>query len=197
MILKLHELPEAADMMAEHAYDEAMLEEGMALYDAAFDTFDARSDAITRKQHAAAYLRGADLTAREIYADYKSVCRVFFPEEPDWTALAVEGRVPTTRNGFILKARDAYATGQRSPYNDELTRHGFGDETLQQATATIDRLEQADAVYRAEIERAKDSTATRDSATAELRAWTKKFEAVLKVVLKGHPSLVEILRPSA
>ena len=35
------------------------------------------------------------------------------------------------------------------------------------------------------------------AATDELRSWMKKFEAVLEVVLKGHPSLIEILGPSA
>ena len=197
MVLKLRELPEAAVMMVEHGYDESKLEEGLALYQAAFDSFDARSDAIARKQRASAQLRGADLTAREIYADYKSVCRALFPDEPDWTALAVEGRVPAARNEFILKARDAYAGGQREPYAEELAFYGFGSETLQQATATIERLEQADAAYRAEIERAKDATSARDAATDELRDWMRKFVAVLEVVLKGHPSLVEILGPAA
>ena len=117
MILKLGELPEAATMMAEHAYDEARLDEGMALYQAAFETFDARSDAITHKQHAAAQLRGADLTAREIYADYKGVCRVFFPEEPEWTALAVEGTTPRPRNSFILKAPTQRGSARPTPRN--------------------------------------------------------------------------------
>jgi hypothetical protein len=196
MILKLRELPEAAEMMVKHGYNETKLEEGLRLYQAAFDAFDARSDAMARKQHTSAQLRGAEITAREIYADYKSICRAFFPEEPDWTALAVEGATPRSRNEFILKARDAYVGGQRDPYAEELAFYGFGGETLQQADATIDALEQADAAYRAEIELAKDATSQRDAATEALREWMKKFVAVLEVVLKGHPSLVEILGPA-
>ncbi|MGD8814890.1 MAG: hypothetical protein PVI78_10505 [Anaerolineales bacterium] len=196
MILKLRELPEAAEMMTSHGYDQTKLEEGLALCQAAFNAFDERSDRMAQKQHASAQLKEADLIAREIYADFKSVCQALFPEESDWTALAVEGTTPDDRNGFILKARDAYVGGQRPPYDQELGKYGFGSEVMQQAAATLDRLEAAEAAYRAEVELAKDSTKKRDAAADELRTWIKKFEAILKVVLKGKPSLVEILEHS-
>lgn len=197
MILKLGELPEAATLMSQHGYDQSGLQVGLDLYQAAFDSFDARSDAMARKQHASAALKGSELVAREVYEDFRTVTRPMFPGEADRTALGISGNTPSSRNAFIIHARDGYTSASRSPYAEVLSIYGFGPEVLKDALSTLDDLERADAVYRAAYDLAIASTTKRDQAGVKLQEWMRTFEGVLKVVLKGRPSLAEILGPGS
>jgi hypothetical protein len=186
--------PELSSILAERGYDEAMLQSGLELFQAAQAAFNQRQGAMSGQRQASAAMAGVEAGARAAYRDFREVARALFQDDAHRKALVLEGAVPPDRQRFIMGAQAAYKAALEEPFQSDLgTYGGFSAEVLQSLIGDLEALAAADDDQNEAIGVAVKATAERDRLAGELEAWVKRFRHIANVALKDHPHLAKAL----
>lgn len=182
-----------AEKLVGMGYDEARFQAGLDLRKILSQKFSARAEAIGIKRQAAAELMTREEKARSDYAAFRLIARTLFKSDSARSTLSIQGRVLKDRQKFIAEARTAYVNAALEPFLSELADYGYPSETISKLVTGLDEIITADKAQNAIINTAITATAERDTAANELREWIRRLRNVVKVVLKDHPKLLQIL----
>lgn len=194
-IANVENQPTISAAMAELGYDNAMIEEGKALNQAAHAAYklNRQEDDETRES----YLRfeEAKTALNQLYSLHRKKAKVVFRDEPDvLSRLLIANALPSAYINWLEGVEKFY---------DVM----LADEALQARAArlkmTVDELTQGSALitdlktkrqaYLLEVGESEAATKIKDEALAKLDRWMSEFYAVARIALEDQPQLLEAL----
>ena len=183
LLNRINSNPALAAKCAERSFDHARIQEGIALTDALQNKFAERQSALgTQNTEVAAMKQGYQL-AYNAFFELRESSRIAYPDDPgSRAALGATGTIPTDSERFQTMVRAALLVAAQSPHKADLATVGFTDSKRETLSQLIDLLEQRRQLVDSAKERARQATQDRDAADAELMAYLKPLERVLKLI---------------
>ncbi len=182
--------PELLGRLQTRGYDEAALNAGLALCDAAQAAFNARQSALAEAKAFSVSEQAARKAAREGFMDFRKTVRAVFEDVAALTALGAKERMPGDQEKFITLATAAYAAALgNTAYLTALTSYGYDQSVIQAEQAKLEALVQASAAHETVKAAAVHATAERNAAARAMDSWWSQFRAIANVTLKDRPDL--------
>lgn len=183
------------DALAEYGYDEAALEEGRALLEAAQDAQQTMTAEYSEQYEATDALEDAHEAAHQTYIRHLKVARVALKDDRGAAeALKLRGRRKETISGWIDQARTFYDNALADEdIQDALAEFNVTTEDLNEALAQVDAVAAANSTQEQEKGDAQDATQARDAAVEKLDEWMSDFFAIARVALEDRPQQLEKL----
>ena len=186
--------PEISAVLGKRGYDAAKLAEGGTLQQAAQTSFTQRQTMLATQGHANAGVKGAALTARETFADFRNTVRSITDfTADDRKALGATGTPSKDKQKFITVATSAYDNAQHPPYANILATYGYPAATLTNAQATLTAYATADTDQNTVLGDATKATADRNAAVKALDVYMKQLRGIAKVALHKRLDLLKKL----
>lgn len=194
--------PTLRDALADLGYDEATLEEGKSLLEAAQEAQQTMTAEYSEQYDATETLQEVHERANDTYMRFVKIARVALKNQPGATeALKLSGRRKRTLTGWLEQARTFYdnALGDDDVL-EALGEYNVTSEDLQEGRAQVQAVAEANSVQEQEKGDAQDATEARDAAVDALDEWMSDFFSIARVALDDQPQQLEklgIVVPSA
>lgn len=180
---------EIAPLLSARGYDAAGIAPGLALQDTLDKAFQGRQTGSGGQLSATAAQTTAARNARSDYADFRGIARGCFTDNGARTALGATGDIPEDFQKFVTAAKASYVAGKKAEYTAKLTLRGYAPATLDGLVTALGTLTTTGDDQNVAAGQAQGSTAARDKAYDDLRAWMKEFKATARVALKKRHDL--------
>jgi len=173
--------PEIKALVAAYGYDDAMLNEGQQLYDAARAAVSAQDNADGAQKAATESLVASKALAEEAYQHLAKVVRAIAPPSA-LARLSISGRMPPAVDDFLKAAGSLFDNAPNLP---ELAKFGYDAAKLTAERAKIDAYEAASNNRDIAKGAAQQATTQQDAALQALNKWTAQYIKIAKVALSG------------
>jgi hypothetical protein len=190
------------DALGAFGYDEATLQEGQTLLEAAQDAQQTMAAEYSDQYEATDALNEAYEEANATYMQHLQVARVALKEHRGAAeGLKLSGRRKRTIPGWADQARTFYDNALAdADVQAALGQFGIASEDLTAAQAQVEAVADANSTQEQAKGDAQDATAARDEAVDALDDWMADFRAIARVALEAQPQQLEklgITSPSA
>ncbi|MEQ9288490.1 MAG: hypothetical protein RIG77_16340 [Cyclobacteriaceae bacterium] len=181
--------------LALFGYDEARLNEGLALYEDALTKHNKQKQEYGEQYEASDALNAAMSNANSVYMRYVKIARIALRgQRGAWQSLDLDGRRKQTYSGWIKQASVFYANAQANePIRVALAKFGITEQALAEGLAGIKDVETKLAAQLKEKGEAQDATRIRDEAFEALQDWMSDFVAISRIALEDQSQLLEVL----
>lgn len=184
-ILSVLANPDLLLELAPFGYNEATLNEGLALVRNAQIKCGARQKALAQSSQAKVIRDQILFSVQDEFSAYRQTVQANY-HETDRNNLGGSGKVPFDTEKFLAYVRSAYMAAQETPYLEVLSNFTFTRERLLAALKTVDELASADRAYRNAAKVAQAATSARDIAGDVLQTWLIKFRKQTRPVFRNH-----------
>lgn len=167
--------------------------EGVQLSDLAQTYFNRRQTCLAVKEQTAQDLNSFQEETIHSYADFRVIARALFRVPADRIELNIKGRIPYDRQQLITGAYTSYAAARRQPYQEVLSRHGYGPERLDKLEEQLRTCQSLDNSQDIAAIKAMESTKIRDEAVRNLHRWYGSFLAIAKRTVRENPEWLKLL----
>jgi len=182
--------PETGPLMAAKGYDAPELQNGVTLQAAAQDTFNARQQAIAKRDAASEAFDTAEKAARQTYADFRETARIMFSAATDRSALGLNGAVPKDLQKFITTATASYNAAKAAAYVPVLAKVDFPATKVTAELAAVKKLGELHSKFDTADGDAATATTNRDTAYKAMAKWMSEYRRLAKIALRGKPGLL-------
>ena len=177
-----------ADLLQARGYDDAGLDEGLALIGAAQASFNAIESTRDDRTRSAAALRATDQDVRLSFANFRKIAGGAFKDDAAAkSALKVTGRIPNDQQKFFSFADGAYENALKQPYITVLGKRGYTPDALAAERAKLTVLTAAIAGLRTAEDARKNTVSQRTAAVKAADRWWAEFSAVAEVATQNQP----------
>lgn len=176
-------------------YDEAAIQEGVALLNAARDLYDAQIKEYGEQHAATQEFNTVWGEADKAYAAHRKLAKLAFKTDPQrQTDLHLNDRKPEAFSTWYEQARHFYtAVLADTEAQTQLARFRVTLEALQAAQAQVEQTLALKTAQEKEKGEAQDATQQRDAAIVALDEWLADFKVVARIALEDQPQLLEAL----
>lgn len=183
------------DALAEFGYDEATLQEGQALLEAAQDAQQRMTAEYSEQYEATDALVDAHEAANETYLRHVKIARVALKDDRGAAeALKLRGRRKQTISGWLDQARTFYDNALAdADVQSALAEFNVTSEDLTAAQSQVEAVADANSTQEQEKGDAQESTQVRDAAVDALDDWMSDFRAIARLALEDQPQQLEKL----
>ena len=183
------------DALGAFGYDEATLQEGQTLLEAAQDAQQTMTTAYGDQFAATDAVEAAYDAAHAVYMRHVKIARVALKNERGAAeALKLTGDRKQTLSGWLDQARTFYDNALAdADVQDALGQFGIASEDLTAAQAQVEAVADVNSTQEQEKGDAQDATAARDAAVDALDDWMADFRAIARVALEDQPQQLEKL----
>lgn len=183
------------DALGELGYDEATLQEGQSLLEAAQDAQQTMTVEYSEQYEATEALEAAYETAHSTYVRHLEVARIALKDERGAAeALKLRGRRKRTISGWLEQARTFYDNAlANQDVLDALAGFNVTSEELTDGQAQVEAVAEANSMQEQEKGDAQDATHARDAAVDALDEWMSDFYAIARIALEDRPQQLEKL----
>lgn len=188
-------LPDILADLSLQGYNEAKLDEGLALLAAAQDAVRAQDREYGEQLDASDELTDEAKDARRLYMRHVKLARVVLEDDRGLQEdLGLRGRRKRSLVGWLDQARNFYTSALAKP--EILAKLDTIKITEPVLTDTLDVIEEVEKQRRKAREEREDSqsaTVEKDKALVKLDPWMGKFFKVARVVFEDEPQKLEAL----
>jgi hypothetical protein len=176
-----------ADLLQARGYDDAGLDEGLAVIGAAQMSFNAIESTRDDYKQAAVAVRAADKDVRLSFANFRKIVGGAFKDDPAAkSALKATGRIPADQQQFFSYADGAYENALKRPYITVLGKRGYTPGAIAAERAKLTALTAAIAGLRTTEDAKKNTVRQRTAAVKAANRWWAEFSAVADVVTQDQ-----------
>lgn len=180
---------EIQSLVAAYGYPASRLNEGQALYDAAFAAVTAQKSAAGAQKQATQELALAEASARDAYQALAKVARAIFQNDKGrLTALGLNGTTPIATAAFLASAASLFENAGAAT---DLEDYGYTAERLESEREKIAAYNLANQKQEAAKGAAQQATSLQDAALTTLEAWRAQYVKIARVALRGNKQLLE------
>lgn len=181
--------------LAAFGYDEAKLQEGKALYEAAQTKHDQQKKEYGEQYAATDAFEAAMNSANKDYMTHLKIARVALRDlRGAAEALQLEGRRKKTYAGWLKQAGIFYTNALADEETKTaLAKFGIDEAKLTAGKAAVQEVADKQAAQFKEKGEAQAATAARDEALEGLLDWMSDFVAIARIALENDPQLLEML----
>ncbi len=190
------EQPDIVAALEVFGYDDAVLQQGQDLLDAARTLCGEKLARYGIQIGATAALNEARARADRVYSDHRKLAAIAFKDAPEvQAALALDQAKKKSFSTWLTQVRRFYA----NLLADEealaaMDRFRITREKLEQAQALVEQTEILNQVQEREKGEAQKATRERDAALDELHEWMNEYKTVAKIALADDAQLLEALQ---
>lgn len=184
---------EIRPILESHGYDDAEFTTGFNLVTAASGGVAKRQQKIGGKKEKVDELHLTASGARDAYAAFREIARSSFPAQGDRAALGLTGDVPDDFQRFVTAAHTSYTNAGLAAYTAKMTKRNYAPARLATLLANLDSFTEDKSKRDVAAGEAVASTAERDAAYVQLRAYMKELRGVARGALRGnHGALAKL-----
>jgi hypothetical protein len=193
LITRARKDPEATALLAERGYDDARMDEGLALHAAAQDAFTNRDRTSGARSTLASATKKADRDARRALAEVRNTLRALYDGQPGiLEELGVARDEPAgDRNTFLTESRGTLATVRTAPYAADAAEAGLTSKKLDAADTAIEALATSAGDLSTSGGVRKGATTTRNVAFDDFQTWVSRFRRFSRIAYRDHPAVAE------
>lgn len=182
-------------VLAEFGYDEAKLNEGLALCATATDLHQKQKKEYGDQFAATDGLHIARATANKPYMRHVKLARVALKKDRGaYESLQLSGGRKTSNSGWLQQAKTFYANALSSPeILEKLTPLSMNEQVLQTAQQQVIDVEGKYNSQLKEKGEAQAATQVRDDAFEVLQEWMHDFMTIARIALEDQTQLLEVL----
>lgn len=182
------------DYLADFNYTTSRLTEGQALLLRAEQLIAAQVGGLGDQKNATEVKDEAWAAADKVYMRLLKAARLVIHKSGDRTTLGLDGERDQSYLGWLGQCKQFYTQALSRPdLLDQLDDLNVTPAKLQAGLALVTALEAARETQQNQIGLKQNSTETRDSVLADVRAWLSKYLAVAELALEDEPQLLESL----
>ncbi len=194
-IANVENQPTISAAMAELGYDNAMIEEGKALNQAAHDAykFNKQEDDETRESYQR--FEEAKTALNKLYSLHRKKAKVVFRDEPIvLNRLMLASALPGAYINWLVGVEKFYdGMLADEALQTRMARLKLTPDELTQGRTLIANLKSKRTAYLLEVGESEAATKAKDEALAKLDRWMSEFYAVARIALEDQPQLLEAL----
>jgi hypothetical protein len=191
--------PAILQRLSTYGYDEARLDEGVALLDNALSLHAAQKQAYGGQFGATDALTKTRRAADTVYTAHRQLASIAFKDDARRRhALGLNQRKLQTLNGWLGQGVLFYQNlvSEAGALN-ALARFNVTQADLEQAQASVQQVVELNSVQEREKSAAQQATQARDAALGTLRGWIAELGAVARIALAHSPQQLEALQLGA
>jgi vacuolar-type H+-ATPase subunit I/STV1 len=183
------------DAMALFGYDEAKLQAGAALYEAAQAAQNKQKQEYGEQFSATDALDTAMSAANQVYMRHVKVARIALRGQRGAAeALQLMGRRQQSYSGWIKQASIFYTNALIDEgVKTALSSFGITEQALQEGQDNVNDVQAKLAAQLKEKGEAQASTQARDESLEDLLDWMSDFVAIARIALENDAQLLEVL----
>ncbi len=188
--------PEILAALAEYNYDEARLQIGQLLYQAAFDAQRQQQERYSDQFAATAAFNESFERARKAFNQVRQLARLAAQANPDlpFEKLQLSGRSEQGFGAWLVQARIFYEAALGDPVIQiRLADYGVTQLKIQAGLEATNMVEALNVDQEHKKGGAQAATKARDMTLAELNQWMKAFRQVAAIALEDKPEKLEAL----
>lgn len=187
--------PTLSALVANFGYNQAKIDQGWQLYDAATAAVNAQAAAVGAQLQATAVAAAAEARARASYQALAQLARAMFPASSAQRAtLGLVGIVPQSTPAFLAAAHTLFKNAVGiADIAAVLAEYGYDAARLADEYAVIGVFNQAYAAQAAAISAAQQISRDRRVALSAIRRWVAQYLKIAKIALREQPMLIEKL----
>ena len=192
---------EIKSLIAAFGYDEARMNDGKGLLDAASQLQQVQQKEYGDQFQATDALNSLWAQADADYMRFIKIARVALKSEHAlFQKLALNGQRKKSFSGWMAQAKQFYLNALSDPaVIEKLGGYGVTQEKLEAGKTMLQQTEEANAIQKKEKGEAQQATLERDKALDDLEGWLSDFIAISRIALEDKPQLLEklgIIEPS-
>lgn len=182
-------------LLLPYNYDEARLNEGLALYQKTDQVFEQQKQDYVRQYEAKEKFDNAFKEAQALYIEHISLTRLSLDEQPNkWKMLSLSGKRSQKLATWVRAARRFYNNSiDNKEIVEQLARFGVSNEKLQEGKQMVELVEKTNDDHDKARGAAQQSTEERNKALKKLGKWISAYTTVCRFALKDKPQLLEKL----
>jgi len=186
---------DAAVLMGNYGYDDARVEELIALLDNAEEAYRNQKTRYSGQYAATHEHTGKQASLRRKLTRHRRIARVKIDaENPAYSALNLDGSTPRTHDGVIQDAKQFYnALLERTDLLEQLAPLTLDASAVELALVEIENLELSRALQTVDTKRAQEATATRNDLYDQLRDEMIEFYEVARIATEERPQVREAM----
>jgi len=187
--------PKIKEALADYGYNDKKLQEGLALYEAATQSFQTQQIEYGEQFDATQALQDLRETAYKSYIRLVKIARIAFENQSGIAAqLAINGPRKKDLIGWMEQADLFYKNALSQPkVLKALEAYGITAEKIEVAQAEMVAVSQARAEQVKGRGEAQNATKVKEIAMNALDEWMSSFIKIARIALEDSPQLLEVL----